>query len=132
MIYSTDITVPMNTLITGKQRTRLKIVTGIIHQVDIQFPTGVAATTHVQIADGFSQLWPSNPKEDFSGDGYTISFREEHEIKYIPFFLYIYTWNDSTTYNHTITVRLGILPPQAFMSRMMPLFMDIVSKGGVD
>ena len=131
MIYSIDITVPMNTPQTAKQRTNLKVVSGIIHQIDIQFPTGVAATTHVQISDGFSQLWPSNPAQDFVGDGYTISFKEEHEIKYVPFFLYVHTWNDSTTYDHTITVRLGILPPQAFISRMMPLFMDVLLKGGV-
>ena len=120
MIYSYEDTIPINTPKASMRRTVMKLTPGIIHQVEIQFPIGCAGLAHCVIKDNITQIWPSSPNYDFSADGFVISFREDYEIKYEPWELYMNTWNTSTDYEHTITVRLGLLPTASFLNRLLP------------
>lgn len=109
MIYSFSITTPKSTVEANKAKTELKLTGGIIHQVDILFPTGCMGYAYIAINDGLHQLWPTNPDEYFHTDGETISFEEFYDLKYGPHVLTAYTYNLDEKYPHTIIVRLGVL-----------------------
>lgn len=111
MIFSFSITTPANTAETAKLPTVLKIGYGIIHQIDIQFPMGPSGLLHLHINNALNQVWPYNTGEDFALDATTVRFREFIKSLEEPFQLTAYTWNEDDTYEHTVFIRIGILPP---------------------
>ena len=120
MIYSFAITTPANTPFSNMQRTELKLTAGIIHQIDIVFPTGCAGLAYIAINDGLHQLWPTNPEEFFHTDGETISFEEFYRLNRDPYILTAYTYNLDDTYPHTIIVRFGILKQSEIQGIWLP------------
>ena len=118
MIYSFTILTPKNTPETDKQKTTLKLTKGIIHQIDIMFPSGPRRVMRLHINDALHQVWPSNPEASFGSDNETISFREHVEISREPYSLTAYTWNTSTKWDHTIVIRLGLLKRQFILRRI--------------
>lgn len=118
MIYRFGITTSYNTPATEKQKTILKLGEGIIHQIDIVFPPGLAGKTHAQITRGLHQVWPTNPDEDFASDNNVISFHEHYELDEEPYQLEVHTWNTSTEHNHLIIVRIGLLRKKFVLRRL--------------
>jgi len=118
MIYSFDISTPANTPDTDIQKTDLKLTRGVIHQLDIVFPTGCAGLLYVAINLGLFQIWPTNPDEYFHTDGETISFREHFELIFEPYILTVHTYNLDEEYSHSVIIRLGILPRKFILRRL--------------
>ncbi|RLI49875.1 MAG: hypothetical protein DRP09_20365 [Candidatus Thorarchaeota archaeon] len=111
MVFEFDLTVPANTPETAKISKTLKLTYGIIHQLEVIFPTGCAGLVKCHINDALHQVWPTNPDGVFKGDGNPIIGRVFHEMDKEPFELQLWAWNEDDTYNHTITVRLWLLKP---------------------
>ena len=109
MIYEFAITVPKSRAESNPVVEELKITHGVIHRVDVQFPVGCAGLAHCKIYHQESQKWPSNTQGSFASDGYPIIFDENYEVKDEPYFLKAKCWNDDDTYQHIITIRLGVL-----------------------
>lgn len=86
------------------------VAPGVIHLLEIQFPPGPQAYLHLTINHGLSQLWPSNPEEDFASDSVTIRTREFYELPSKETELKFHTWNLDDTYEHSVIIRIGILP----------------------
>lgn len=118
MIYRFAISTPANTTKLNKQKTRMKVTRGVIHQLDIVFPPGPNGLLHLQINAGQNQVWPTNPEEEFASDNDIISFREHNELMLEPYRLEAYTWNLDDTYAHTVIVRIGILPRKNILRRL--------------
>lgn len=112
MMYVFNILTPANTAATAKKETVLKLCYGIVHQVEIQFPPGPAGLLHLHINGALHQIWPYNTGEDFASQNINISFREFIPILIAPYQFVAYTWNEDDTYDHTIIIRLGVLPPR--------------------
>jgi len=115
MIYAFSDTVPANTPKANKRRTVMKLGRGIIHDLEVEFPPGCAALAHCTINEGGHQIWPTNEEESFHSDGWVIKFREHYELKNPPYELGLWTWNEDDTYEHTITVRIGLLEKKYVM-----------------
>lgn len=109
MIYDFVITTPASTLVSAKQSTDLKLTGGIIHQIDLVFPSGPQGYLKVQINHGLHQVWPTNPEGYFASSDEKISFEEFYDLTTAPYTLTAYTWNDDDTYSHLVIVRFGIL-----------------------
>jgi len=120
MIYSFAISTPANTPKATPVETNLKLTAGIIHQIDILFPTGCAGLAYIAINDGLHQVWPTNPDESFHTDGETISFKEFYELKSSPHILTVFSYNLDDTYDHDIIVRLGILKESEIKGVWLP------------
>ena len=118
MIYRFGITTEYTYKEINKKTTVLKLGEGIIHQIDIVFPAGLAGTTHMQITRGLHQVWPTNPDEDFAGDNDKISFHEHYELDEEPYQLEVHTWNTSTEHDHLIIVRIGLLRKKFVLRRL--------------
>lgn len=101
---------PKNTLEANPLEQKLKVHAGVVVRVDIMFPPGPEGLTHVRIYDDGHQLWPFALGESYASDNETISFPEFIEI--IPGMteLRFVGWNEDDTYDHTVSIRISILP----------------------
>ncbi len=118
MIYRFGISTPANTSKGNQQKTVLKIARGIIHQLEVIFPSGPGGLLHVKINRGLHQVWPSNSDEAFASDNESLSFREHLELLTEPYKLEVYTWNEDDTYPHSVIIRLAILPRKFILRRL--------------
>ena len=114
MFYVFPITIPASTAETAKIKTVLPLTRGKITQVQVHFPSGHVGLTHIGINCRLHQFLPTNAEANFSTSGETISIAEDFLLDTAPFQLEAYTWNEDTTYDHTITVRVQLetLPEQ--------------------
>ena len=120
MIYSYDIITPVGVTQAAPLRTRLKVTKGLVYRVEIEFPPGPLSLLHVAIFDGGFQLWPTNPDYDFHGDNGFISFEETYLKSNYPYEFIAQTWNEDETWDHTITIRLGMVSEEVYMARFLP------------
>jgi len=119
MLFSECITVLKGYPTTPKTATDLRIARGIITKIEVQFPSGCAGTTHVQICHGLHQIFPKNPDGDIASDKETISSMESLEILTPPYVLKAWTWNTSTLYDHTVNVRVEVIPKRSFLGGVL-------------
>lgn len=114
MIYETAITIPANTSRTNPQRTDIKLTAGILSRLNVQFPPGCVGLAHISIWWQSHQLYPTNPDADISADDYTVDFEVYFPLDTAPYVLSVRGYNEDDTYDHTITVRFGVLPDEAY------------------
>ena len=110
MIFNKTVYTEIYTDQTDYTKTKFKLCHGIIHKLDIVFPPGCLGLVICTIYDNTHQVWPSNPDGYFQSDSEIISFREHLPFITDPYELNIYTFSVDDTYQHAITVRVGILP----------------------
>jgi len=112
MFYDFAITVPKSRTEANPVEQVMKLTYGVIHRVEVQFPIGTQALAHCKLLHEEHQLFPTNPEGSFASDGYVIPIDDHFELFTEPYSLKAKCWNDDDTYAHTITVRVGILPPE--------------------
>jgi hypothetical protein len=112
MIFVFSIPTPANTPATARQVTTLQLAAGKITHVGIQFPPGLAGLAHIAVSQGLHQLWPTNPEADFCTADETVEFEEDFDLTADTAYLVAYTYNLDDAYQHTITVRVTVMPPE--------------------
>ena len=122
MIYASTITTAINTAEKSIPDVKLKITSGLIWLMEIDFPPGCCGLLNVQVFDGSYQIFPATPGESFHGDAVTMKFDDLYFKQAAPYELMIRTWNLDDTWTHTIQVRIGVASTRAEMSRYMPMF----------
>ena len=110
MIYYFPISIPKNTPIADLYLEDIKLTHGVIHKVEFLFPPGPVGLAGIAVFDAIHQVWPSNTGEFFSSDDETISYPEHLPLIVEPYLLTAAAYNLDDTFEHTITVRIGILP----------------------
>lgn len=110
MIFVEHLTIPANTPSDSPVDATLDIIRGRITLVSVQFPPGVNALAHLVVRWGAYQLFPSNQSGDFSTGGETIPWDESLDVDAEPLKLTLIGWNEDTTYDHTITLRVVMQP----------------------
>lgn len=113
MIFVEHLTIPANTSKLSPVTATIDVILGTITLVSVQFPPGVNALAHLKINWSLYQLFPSNQSADFSTGGETIAWDENIAIDHEPAQLTLEGWNEDTTYDHTITVRVVMQPAAA-------------------
>lgn len=88
----------------------LQVAAGIIHQVDVLFQKDAAHKVMVQIFDGGSQIWPSNPGGALKGDATVVSFREFYEMKGAVNTLVAKIWQTEADVLKEVIIQIGVLP----------------------
>lgn len=114
MFYSYALTVPANTARVSPHTAEVSLGHGTIHRVEVQFPAGCAGLVHAQIRYRERQIFPTNPDEDLSADGYVIAWDDDYDFISPPFHVLLVAWNTDDTYPHKITFRFGVrsFPPE--------------------
>jgi len=90
----------------------LTLTKGVIHRVEVEFPAGCRGQVNLQLFDREHQVWPTNTDEAFNGEGYTVPIDEHYKLTSEPYALKAVAWGVDCSYEHTITVRIGILPEE--------------------
>lgn len=91
----------------------VNLVSGVIHHVSIEFPAGCRGTVFTAIYQGAHQIWPTNIDEAFNAEDFTIVIDEAEHFPAGPNLLRIEGWSPNACYPHTLTVRFGLLEPEA-------------------
>ena len=118
MFYDFAVTIPAGRTENSPVEQTLKLTKGIIHRVEIEFPAGCKGYAHLVLLHEGHQLYPTNPDEDFNANGYTIPIDDYFPLDTAPYSLKAVGWSPDAEYDHTITVRVGILPEEI----LSPLF----------
>ena len=114
MFYAFDLAIPAQITQASPQKTTLKLTHGIIHRISVGFPDGCAGLAHVQLYRHEHQVWPTNPGASFNWNDVNIEWSDYFELLTGPYVLKAWAWNDDDSYQHTISVRIGVLPPEAY------------------
>jgi len=110
MYYAWNVTLTKGNTAATPEKTVFNIENGIITRCDIVFPSGCSGLVYCHINQSLHQVYPKNPEYQFAGNGETISASDEYEVKEEPYQLEFYGWNTDEIYDHTITVRIQIVP----------------------
>jgi len=122
MIYTSTISTPAGTAEKSIPDVTLKITSGLIWLLEVDFPPGGCGLLHVQVFDGSYQVLPATPGESLHGDAVVMKFDDLYFKEAAPFELMIRTWNEDDTWPHATQVRIGVASTRAEMSRYMPAF----------
>ena len=110
MFYTWNFTLPYGKDATDKTKQILGLERGTITRCEVVFPSGCCGLVYVHINRALHQVYPKNPDYQYTGNGETIVAGDEYEIKEEPFELEFYGWNTDDTYNHTVTIRIQLVP----------------------
>ncbi len=120
MIYTANITTPKDTSLTALKITRLHVTKGLVYKVEFYFPAGSAGLMGVAVFDGLYQVWPSTVGVFFTGQDQMITFDDLYLKEAQPFEFQCYTYNLDDTYEHLVSVRIGLVSKEVFQARYLP------------
>ena len=110
MYYAWNILLTKGNSAVTPEKTIFKLENGIIVRCEIVFPSGCQGLVHCHINRALHQVYPKNPEYQFTGNGELIIASDEYEMKEEPYKLEFYGWNTDDDFNHTVTVRIQIVP----------------------
>jgi hypothetical protein len=119
MFYAWDILLPKDKAEATKSKYILSMEKGTITRCEVVFPNGCANLVYVHIDDALHQVYPKNPDYKLRGNGETVISNDEYDIKEEPYQLNFYGWNTDDTFNHTITVRIQLVPAKEILHRVV-------------
>lgn len=110
MLFTTEFTIPKNTVSKTPVRQTLKIARGTINRFIVYPRPGHAGLAHMVIRYHGHQIAPSNEGMNLSGDAHPIDWDDERDIDTPPYEIILEGWNDDDTYPHTFYVAISIIP----------------------
>ncbi len=119
MYYAWNFTLAADKTEATKTKAVLYLEKGTIVRCEIMFPAGCCGLVYVHINQALHQVYPKNPEYQYIGNGETIISSDEYEIKETPYQLEFYGWNTDDTYNHTITVRIQLVPAKEILHKVI-------------
>lgn len=104
------ISTPKNTLEADPLITTVKLTRGRLTGGSLFFPSGPAGKLHFLARVGVHQLIPFNTGQNLSLDDCVLPLSLGIDLLEPPFELVCETWNDSTLYDHALTLVINIEP----------------------
>ena len=102
MLFSGEITIPAGTTLAAPVEVDLKIVRGLITQIDFYFPPGNSCLAFVTVNRARHQIYPTNPDGFIKGNNGMISGQVFHHVKTHPLILSIKGYAPDADYDHTV------------------------------
>jgi hypothetical protein len=122
MIYQRSLLIPSGTTQDSPVSTTLEANKGFIYQVNVIIPSGCVGLAGVRILDGIYQAYPTTPNEWFIGDGTHHNFSDSYIKSEPPYSFTVEGYNLDDTYDHTITVMIGMEIKEIFIARFLPSY----------
>lgn len=104
------ISTPKNTLEANPLVTTVKLTKGRLTGGSLFFPSGPAGKLHFIARIGVHQIIPFNTGQNLRLDDCVVPLSLGFDLLEPPFDLDCETWNDSTLYDHVLTLVLNIEP----------------------
>lgn len=108
MLYSFDVVIPAGTTEAGAVVVLAEMAPGVVHQVEVLFPAGVAALAFTRALHGAHPVWPANQDGALTGNGGPVRWAEEWELLTEPLALRLFGWSPNARFTHTITWRFAL------------------------
>jgi hypothetical protein len=125
VFFAWDILIEAGTLENDPVVQILKLSAGIIVKVEVKFPDGCHGEVKVRLLRNEQQLIPLNRDDWVTGDAETVTTPEYYELTETPTQLKFIAMSPTTFYDHTVTVRITILPKP--IASLMPV-MDLLAR----
>lgn len=117
MLYTWDTVVRTGVdLYATKREVPLRLAHGVITWVSVLFPPGCHGMVKCQIFHREHQIFPSRDVMSLSGDGTPIEWNEYYELYQPPYDLLARLWGVGCTYDHTVSIRIAVLPRKAIIA----------------
>jgi hypothetical protein len=104
------ISTPKNTLEADPLITTIKLTKGRLTGGSLFFPSGPSGKLHFIARIGVHQIIPFNTGQNLRLDDCVVPLSLGFDLIEPPFDLDCETWNDSTLYDHVLTLILNIEP----------------------
>lgn len=122
MIYQKTLSIPANTSKDNPVTEIIEVNKGLIYQVTAIIPTGCAGLAGIRVIDGLYQVYPTTPNEWFIGDGSTHTFSDTYLKHTPPYSFRVEGYNIDDTYEHNLTIMIGMEIKEIFMARFLPSY----------
>jgi len=116
------INTPKNTTEDNALVTTIKLTRGRLMGGSIYFPSGPAGKLHFLARIGVHQIIPFNTGQNLRLDDCVFPLGLGFDLLEPPFDLDCITWNDSTLYDHALTLILHLQPIRAEHNDIKTLF----------
>ena len=125
------ITVTSGKTKANPSRTTIKAWVGVIHDINVLFPSGCAGLVGVRVQHGITPVHPAHTDEWVVGNGGWVPGKTWYELPFAAPSLDILAYNEDDLFNHKVTVAIGILPKEVLraappaegvMQRMLKMF----------
>lgn len=107
-----------NTTKTAPERLDVKITSGIVHNVVIDFPAGCQYLTHARILRGAMSIWPRNQGEFYVFENYSLEIADFWPLLGGENDLVLEGYNTDDTNTHTIRVALQVSDPEVYFAQV--------------
>ena len=124
MLFTWNVIVPANRLESDPVIETLQLSAGVITQIGVKFPAGCNGMVGVRLKHAEAQIFPVPRGEWVSGDDEEVVSAEHLEFSREKEALKINAISPDTDYNHTVTVRITMLP--AYIATPYLFVMDLV------
>lgn len=104
------ISTPKNTTQEAPLATIIKLTKGRLTGGALYFPAGPAGNLHFVALVGIHQIIPFNASQNIRLDNCVLPLTIGIDLEEPPFELVCKTWNDSTLYDHALTLLLSLTP----------------------
>ena len=132
MFFAWDVTISANTSEASPKVQILKLSKGVITGCCLKFPAGCNGMVKVRLFRHESQLVPLSRGEWVTGDDETVPTETYYELEETPAQLKLVGCSPGTQFDHTITVRITVLPkPVASMLPLIELITKMLARTGL-
>lgn len=132
MIFGESIITPSSTLVTDPLLTTIELTKGLIYKFEFDFPPGSAGLLHCYLKYHETQIIPIKIGETLYGDNRLISFGEKMMMDVEPYEIVVVSYNNDTSYDHTLQIRIGLTTDVNFIMGYMPVTQMEVMKSMID
>ena len=115
MLYTKEITFTSGGSVTNQISSNIKAARGVIHKIDIVFPSGSAGLVKVAIFLGAAPVIPSTAGMTISGNAEIVQIPEFLELRKDFNIITIKGFNEDDTYDHIIFFRIYVLPKEVLL-----------------
>jgi hypothetical protein len=119
LFFAWDISVTAGTAEATPKTQVLKLTSGVLTGVDVKFPSGCHGLVKVRLKHWESPLVPLSRGEWITGDDESVKAPMYFELPKGPYELKFEGASPSASFDHTVTVRVSILPRA--VASMVPL-----------
>jgi hypothetical protein len=133
MFYAWDIIITAGTEEANPKTQILKLSKGVITKAELKFPAGCHGLVKARLHFHEFLLIPLSRGEWVTGDDEAIATESYYEMGSTPYELKFLACSPSCTYDHTITVRVQVLPPAiASWIQVIDLLAKLLKRLGVN
>jgi hypothetical protein len=107
----------------------LSIKSGIIKEVEINFPSGCDRLIKCVLYDGATQILPTNPDGFYAEDDRTITAKVHYDLLQQYGDLWFMCWTIGTKLNHTLSMQVEVQgPDEPDIARLIDKLVDLFDR----